>query len=243
MAEQELHGVANLVLLCPTHHAIVDSEPNSWTEENLRHAKSDHEVWVRAQLSKGFLWYANLSTIHYLNVPRLLFNFAAEGIFFEHLDGELWNKRDLRNMGLGLARLLLQFEQVLKEWRPGALDLEKFTTLSPENVGARIRFEGTFRTKNVPGPSQACGDTFSLSGDFLKDPHIYKIYRGHKVYMPIDPRWITTATAFCDFCPPGGINQFAGLGLLKLMAAEYAVVSPLVIGLASPRGSGFAYSR
>jgi hypothetical protein len=40
----------NLILLCPTHHTRVDKQANSYTIENLRSWKSDHEAWVRKRL-------------------------------------------------------------------------------------------------------------------------------------------------------------------------------------------------
>ncbi|KZM78204.1 HNH endonuclease [Cellulosimicrobium sp. I38E] len=43
---------ANLVLLCPTHHTIIDkSEPENWPVKRLEKLKTDHEMWVRGRRS------------------------------------------------------------------------------------------------------------------------------------------------------------------------------------------------
>lgn len=45
----------NRIVLCPTHHTIVDGQPQDWTEEILRHMKSAHELrmQLRTRRPKG----------------------------------------------------------------------------------------------------------------------------------------------------------------------------------------------
>lgn len=43
----------NLILLCGTHHDIVDVQPNSHTIDDLRSWKADHIAWVRTQLTEA----------------------------------------------------------------------------------------------------------------------------------------------------------------------------------------------
>jgi hypothetical protein len=41
----------NLILLCPTHHTIVDKDNGAgWSVESLEHMKSDHELIVRSRM-------------------------------------------------------------------------------------------------------------------------------------------------------------------------------------------------
>jgi len=42
---------SNLILLCRTHHKMVDDQPNTYTVERLKQIKLDHEKWVRESLS------------------------------------------------------------------------------------------------------------------------------------------------------------------------------------------------
>lgn len=39
----ELHGFENLLLLCPSHHRLVDTQPERFTVETLQQMKADHE--------------------------------------------------------------------------------------------------------------------------------------------------------------------------------------------------------
>lgn len=41
----------NLILLCPTHHSIVDAQGNSYTVADLRRWKAEHLDWVRGRLT------------------------------------------------------------------------------------------------------------------------------------------------------------------------------------------------
>ncbi|MGX8882974.1 hypothetical protein ACWWD9_07140 [Methylovorus sp. SPW-M1] len=41
----------NLILLCATHHTVIDQDPTSWSIELLHQIKADHEVWVETQLA------------------------------------------------------------------------------------------------------------------------------------------------------------------------------------------------
>lgn len=42
-------GVANLLLLCPTHHRLIDEQPDLYTVEALRDIKEAHESRIREQ--------------------------------------------------------------------------------------------------------------------------------------------------------------------------------------------------
>lgn len=66
-----LNGYGNLLLLCPTHHSIVDKQPNSYTVEMLRGWKASHEQWVREQTEAEIpqIGFAELEMVsHYLKV-------------------------------------------------------------------------------------------------------------------------------------------------------------------------------
>jgi hypothetical protein len=49
---RELDRYDNLILLCPTHHAVVDVEPEEWTVEKLRAMKTAHEDDVARRLAQ-----------------------------------------------------------------------------------------------------------------------------------------------------------------------------------------------
>ncbi len=49
---EERDGFANLILLCPNHHTLIDRKENevTYSAEFLRQMKSDHEAFVRGRL-------------------------------------------------------------------------------------------------------------------------------------------------------------------------------------------------
>ena len=50
LPSEERNVVANLILVCPNHHAEIDGYPEIWTVDRLRSLKSRHEAWVRDRL-------------------------------------------------------------------------------------------------------------------------------------------------------------------------------------------------
>jgi len=57
--------VGNLILLCPTHHSLVDAQKRRFTPAALRKMKAEHELWVRRTLST---WKSHSTP---LRAPRL----------------------------------------------------------------------------------------------------------------------------------------------------------------------------
>lgn len=43
----------NLILLCPTHHTLIDKNEEEWTVEKLKFIKLEHENWVQNQLTQN----------------------------------------------------------------------------------------------------------------------------------------------------------------------------------------------
>lgn len=48
----ERDSYANLILLCPTHHTIIDRNPEDFPVERLYALKTNHELWVQQRLSQ-----------------------------------------------------------------------------------------------------------------------------------------------------------------------------------------------
>lgn len=47
----ERNSYSNLILLCPTHHTVIDKDPEFYSVEKLQLIKSNHELWVKEKLS------------------------------------------------------------------------------------------------------------------------------------------------------------------------------------------------
>ncbi|MCY0870841.1 MAG: HNH endonuclease, partial [Firmicutes bacterium] len=50
LSDRERDCYDNWILLCSTHHLIVDAQPNTYTAHHLRTWKRDHEEWVEEAL-------------------------------------------------------------------------------------------------------------------------------------------------------------------------------------------------
>lgn len=50
MTPAERNGYSNRILICPTCHTKIDSQPNTFTVEELLRIKREHETWVRDSL-------------------------------------------------------------------------------------------------------------------------------------------------------------------------------------------------
>ncbi len=196
-------------------------------DENIIQNKEE----ALALIDEGKPWEINVSSINYLNVPRIMMDIASKGSY-PKIPIQIDPERGLRGLGLNLVHILMAFETFFTNIHPKSLDLIDPKSLNPNYIGAIITFDNTFRTKNVPYPDKVKSGRYMSKGNLEKDPHIYCKIHGKKVYLPLDPIWITTSTAFVDFS--SGIKRFAGLGLLKDVGPNKAIISPFVIGQPKP---------
>jgi hypothetical protein len=230
----ERNRYSNLILLCPNHHQEIDAEEAVYGIDAVRGMKADHEKRIALRLSKGRDWAEELSTLDYINVPRVLLDPAAAGLLNEPGLDALPDLRTLRGMGFAIGRVMLALERVIVSWEAHAIGLDQLAVLGEEDIGVRVSFETSFRTKNMTGTDKQ-RPGFELSGVLEDDPHIYVNVGGRKVYLPLDPRWVTTSTAFVTFT--SGIARLAGIGQLRAVDSEMAIISPLAIGAPPLRGA------
>lgn len=95
-----------------------------------------------------------------------------------------------------------------------------------------MSFSAVFRTKNGSRLSKALHKRKALtfSGDLEQDPHIYKKCGSGKLVMMIDPRWVTSQTAFYQFS--SGQQRLAGLCIVNRVEKGLIFASPLFLGTA-----------
>lgn len=53
MPKNEIDTYANLILLCPSDHKIVDEQVTHYTEQHLQTLKREHELWVKERISSA----------------------------------------------------------------------------------------------------------------------------------------------------------------------------------------------
>lgn len=226
--DDKKNSYENLILLCPTHHTEVDAGKSTVTAEQLRAMKTRHEEWVQNVLQSGTPWRPNFSQLHYINIPRLSILAAMLG---HEIDLPLIDSFDyLHNLGFAMNKVVLKYGQILWEITPQVTRLDDIAHFDRGHVGATILFDSAFRTKNVPGPSDLA--SFSMSGTLEEDPHIYRQHGTQRLVLSIDPKWITTVTAFVNLRPSGGQGHFLGLCTVKdiMQSQDLVLATPLVLG-------------
>jgi nucleoside phosphorylase len=163
----------------------------------------------------------NLNGAYYINLPRLLSD-SALNLLSNHSRAALRQSRSWVELDPDTAlRLRGLCERALEEWPAPALSLAQ--ALDEGAVGVRVAFDGHFRTRNWKSFDPAVGHT----GDMEQDPHVYLDVGSRRVYMPVDPAWATTSTGRLAFT--NGQIPFSGLGLLRRVDEESALVSPYVL--------------
>lgn len=226
--EEEINKYENIILLCPNHHRIVDAQTTSYAPDKLRKMKIEHEIKIKEKLHVGKPWKYNLSQICYLNIPRLSILAFFEGTIID-LES-INNFKCLHELGGDLVLLIRKFDNIIRNLHPNTIKIDEKTPINETLVGNTLEFKFNFRTKNVPTPYDCVKGTYRLLGDIFKDPHIYHFINNYKFVMSIDPKWITTSTAFCDL--KRRWSYLAGLCTVKIvdLGERLIYATPLVIG-------------
>lgn len=232
-SQKERDGFKNLILLCPSHHTLIDKDSSTWTPDKLLEMKLNHEAMMCAQRLKGSEYGPRFTTIHYLNVPRILMNIAANGTLLSCDGLDLDGVHSLRGLGIKQLITILQvFREFIQEWsvhrRYGinALDVANCRDMTESDTGIRIHFDQSMRTKNS---KKLLFKAFVPHSNIQTDPHVYCSVGKRKVCFCIDPSWVTTDTAFSVFLS-GTTSRIAGLGVIKQVTDECIIATPLVIG-------------
>jgi hypothetical protein len=225
----------NLILLCRDHHKIVDDDPATYPVDRLHRVKTDHLSWIATSLVKPQVWRSTISQLTYINVPRMCEQAEMHGYRVD-LSHHRENQT-LHSLGWDLNHLMSAFQAILARLYVDAVSLQD-AFFHDSMIEAALSFDRQrFRTKNVPmdglvGASKAQ----KFTGNLANDPHIYCQRGSFKIVIFVDPRWITTSTAFTLFRSSSGQSVFSGLGRITGVDYEAGIVTvtPWVIGV--PRG-------
>ncbi len=221
----------NLMLLCLDHHAEIDTNVERYTVAYLHELMNQHATWLAERLRFEKPWVTKIFNFYYLNIPRLLVQAAFAGMRMDMSKyGEIVA---IHELGWELNALMHGFKELLQKIEVKAIPLEQALKLGDGARGVFVSFNQQFRTKNINMPDSLDGYRHALRGNIKTDPQIYAKIGQHRVTLIVDPRWITTVTAFVHFRPSGGRGNFAGVGLVNSIDALSVNVTPLVIGLPS----------
>jgi hypothetical protein len=221
----------NLILLCREHHKVIDDNEGEYPPERLQAIKSDYLSWLEGQLAEAQTWSLNISQYSYLNVPRLDEFAALLGYRIKH--EPLETGAYLSSLGYDLNYLMNRFRTTLESMPIRAIPAEEIEFPHEGYIGQIVSFERLrFRTKNLPEHRPKVGPT-NFSGSLDRDPHIYHAFPHWRFVINVDPRWITTATAYGLFRPPGGSSVLSGFARINSVDYENGTMTTtgLAIGL------------
>ena len=234
LTQQERDDVDNLMLLCQEHHKEIDDADNieDYSVQYLKNIKENHIKWIAQKFLQEKPWRLRFSIFFYLNIPRLAEQAARLGQELNLNSFDL--NRSLHSLSYELNYVMLSFKNTLTRLEISSIPIEEII-LHEGLEGRLISFEQKrFRTKNINFDMRNETDLMNVkfTGDWNRDPHIYTNLNNFKVIFPINPRWITTTTAFVHFRPSGGHNSFSGLGIVTSVDYVNSIitVTPFAIG-------------
>jgi hypothetical protein len=106
---EERNSYANMILLCPTDHKMIDKNTLDWPVEKLHIVKANHELWVHEALSERTDQYLLAEQITVTHVIDSAVDLCA----LEHWKS--WTKGTLKPMPfwpIGLPDKLFEFLQL-----------------------------------------------------------------------------------------------------------------------------------
>jgi hypothetical protein len=233
MSETARNEPDNLLLLCRKHHKIIDDNEASYSVEDLQKLRSTYLSWLAAQLELAKPWRINVSSFSYLNVPRLCEYAALQG--FDILDTGPAAGQSLHDLGYELNKLTLAFRATLENISIASIAAERIQFAHEGYVGQLVSFDRLrFRTKNLPKEQPVGATEVQFTGDLSKDPHICHAFSTWTLVLNINPRWITTSTAYGLFRPSGGHSLFTGFARITDVDFESNRMTTTALAVGQP---------
>lgn len=233
MTDEERNDPDNLMLLCRKHHKIVDDNEKIYTREKLLATRAEYLNWLSTQLERTTPWRLKVSAFVYLNVPRLIEYAAMLGHRIRVPN--LAPNAKLHDLGFDLVRVMEDFRRPLESLAINSVGADRILFAHENYIGQIINFDRLlFRTKNLPSGALRDGGGTPFTGDLAIDAHIYHRFKKWKLVINIDPRWITTTTAFTMFRPTSGSSIFTGFGRIHSVDLENEIMIATALAIGVP---------
>lgn len=217
----------NLVLLCLKHHKVIDDDERAYSCERLHEIRASYLAWLDGQLSPAQRWNVGIHQYCYLNVPRLDEFANISGFSIKH--PPIPDGKNLRSFGYDLNAIMASYRWTLERIAIDAVAANDIKFAHEGYVGQLISFdELKVRTRNMPLYRPRGSQTFSGNPD--TDPHIYHQFSGWRLLVTVNPRWVTTDTAYGMFRPPGGVSILTGFA--RINHVDYETMTMTATGLA-----------
>ena len=226
----------NLMLLCLEHHKQIDDNELLYPVAEPCRMRKNYLTWLEGQLERNTPWNMAVSAFAYLNLPRLAEYALSQG--YKIQCQELPTAHSLHSLGFALNNVMRACDTTLSNMDIESIPIENIRFVHEGYTGSLVRFDRLrFRTRNMNfQPSDRFPD-YVFTGNLDTDPHIYRDFGTWKLIINIDPRWITTSTAFTMFRPSGGHALFAGFARLTNIDLENSQVTATALALGVPKST------
>lgn len=222
---QERALASNLLLLCKNCHAAVDQQPEQYPVTDLLQMREQHYSWVEECFNTTLQKQPKFHYLSYVNVPRADMYAAANSISLPSVS--FGNANSIGELGMGAGRLMAGYVGVLNREELYANEFLPCTSLSDLSVGSYwFSDEAQFRSKKV---RRTYADDIPSAWK-EQECVIYRKFKNWRLVCMIDPRWITTATAYVTLSS----GNFLSVGLMHISELDYengiAWASPVFLG-------------
>lgn len=213
----------NLILLCKTCHSEVDQQPGEYSEDRLLQIREDHYSWVEASLGTKIIQRPKFHYLSYINIPRADMYAVVNSIALPTFS--FGNATSIRGLGFQAGRLMASYTGVLNHEELYANEFKDDTKIEELGVGSYwFSTPANFRSKKMHDQANL------LSAWGKLESVIYRKFDGWKLFCLIDPRWITTSTAYSTLSG-GTLIAMALVHINKIDPNnQLAIASPLFLG-------------
>jgi hypothetical protein len=209
--------------LCKICHSEIDQQPIKYTATRLLQIREDHYSWVEESLGAKIAKQPRFHYLSYINIPRADMYAAVNSIALPKFSFE--NASSIRGLGFDAGRLMASYTSVLNHEDLYANEFSRNTNLDELKIGSYwFSPPLNFRSRKVRDQSNLL-----LAWEKLESV-IYRKFTGWGLFCLIDPRWITTSTAFSVLS--GGALETMGLVHINKidLKERIAIASPLFLG-------------
>jgi hypothetical protein len=201
----------------------VDQQPKDFSESRLIQIREDHYSWIEASLGSTLILRPRFHYLSYINIPRADMYAVVNSIAQPTLS--FGNASSIRDLGFQAGRLMASYTGVLNHEELYANQFTDDTKIEELVVGSYwFSAPANFRSKKIHDQPDL------LSAWKKLESVIYRKFDGWKLFCLIDPRWITTSTAYSTLS--GGTMIAMGLVHINKIDVEnqIAIASPLFLG-------------
>ena len=228
LSTRERNDPSNLILLCKLCHSEIDQQPLKYHHELVRSIRDSHYAWVDERLGQLVDPQPRFHYLIYVNMPRVDMYAAVHSIPLPNVD--LGSAQSFRDLGMKAGQVMARYTKVLNSEELYATPLSRLNVLDSLDIGSYYFLSAeNFRTKNIDRHAD-------LTSKWARDEGIAYLEcgAGWRLICLIDPRWITTSTAFATL-RRGSAKMSCVLHMNAIdHEKKYAITSPLFLAEPKP---------